>query len=187
MSLRAVVVAHRQRMVAEGIAAALSRYPGIVPIGIATSAAEAEHWTTQVDAAAIDEELFGANTVAKRLRRHGVRVVFLGETPSSEDEGMKVSTGEPIEALATALVPAIAAVPRAPSVLTPREREVLGLVARGLAAKQVARHLGISSKTVEHHKTRIFAKLGVPNQTAAVGLALTADFGRTDAWSHTSI
>jgi DNA-binding CsgD family transcriptional regulator len=32
----------------------------------------------------------------------------------------------------------------------------------------VARHLGISPKTVEVHKTRIFAKLGVPNQAAAV-------------------
>ena len=41
-----------------------------------------------------------------------------------------------------------------------------------MSGKQVARHLGISPKTVEHHKTRIFAKLGVPNQTAAVTLAM---------------
>jgi DNA-binding CsgD family transcriptional regulator len=45
--------------------------------------------------------------------------------------------------------------------------EILSLIARGLSGKQVARHLGISRKTIEHHKTRIFAKLGVPNQTAA--------------------
>jgi len=45
---------------------------------------------------------------------------------------------------------------------------VLNLVARGLSGKQIARQLGISPKTVEHHKTRAFAKLGVPNQAAAV-------------------
>jgi DNA-binding NarL/FixJ family response regulator len=48
-------------------------------------------------------------------------------------------------------------------------------VSRGLAGKQVARHLGISPKTVERHKTRIFAKLGVANQAAAVRAAFAAD------------
>jgi DNA-binding CsgD family transcriptional regulator len=56
--------------------------------------------------------------------------------------------------------------------LTRREKEILDLVARGLAAKQVATQLGISPKTVEQHKTRIFAKLGVRNQTAAVSVLL---------------
>ena len=45
---------------------------------------------------------------------------------------------------------------------------MLSLAAQGLSGKQVARVLGISPKTVEHHKTRAFAKLGVPNQAAAV-------------------
>lgn len=44
-------------------------------------------------------------------------------------------------------------------------------VRRG-SAGQATRHFGISNKTVERHKTRIFAKLGVPNQAAAVGVAV---------------
>jgi len=54
-------------------------------------------------------------------------------------------------------------------------------VARGFAGKQVASHLGISPKTVERHKTRIFAKLKVPNQAAAVSVVLAA--GRSDLWT----
>jgi DNA-binding CsgD family transcriptional regulator len=45
--------------------------------------------------------------------------------------------------------------------------------------KQVARHLGISPKTVEQHKTRIFAKLGVPNQAAAVRMVVAAGLDRS--------
>ena len=56
----------------------------------------------------------------------------------------------------------------------PRERQILSLVTDGLAGKQVARVLGISPKTVERHKTRIYSKLGVPNQAAAAGLAARA-------------
>ncbi|MSQ01147.1 MAG: response regulator transcription factor [Myxococcales bacterium] len=45
--------------------------------------------------------------------------------------------------------------------VTPREREVLGLLLQGLANKQVAWHLGISPRTVEIHRARAQEKLGV--------------------------
>ena len=48
--------------------------------------------------------------------------------------------------------------------LTPREREVACLVARGLSNKQVARELGLSAGTVKLHLHRIFQKLGVNNR-----------------------
>ena len=51
--------------------------------------------------------------------------------------------------------------------LTPREREVLGLLARGKANKQIARELGISEKTVKAHLTRVFESIGVSDRTAA--------------------
>ncbi len=44
--------------------------------------------------------------------------------------------------------------------LTEREREVMVLAAEGLPNKQIARHLGISHRTVEVHKTRIMHKTG---------------------------
>lgn len=51
--------------------------------------------------------------------------------------------------------------------LSEREREVLALVADGLANKQIAIRLGISEKTVKSHLTRIFREIGVSDRTQA--------------------
>ena len=49
---------------------------------------------------------------------------------------------------------------------------MLRLVAKGMAGKQIATVLRISPKTVEQHKTRLFRKLDVPNQAAAVATVM---------------
>ncbi len=61
---------------------------------------------------------------------------------------------------------------RARAVPTPREQEVLTAMADGLPTKAIARRLGVSVKTVENHKTRLFDKLGVRTQAHAVSLAI---------------
>lgn len=48
--------------------------------------------------------------------------------------------------------------------LTPREREVLSLVAAGCANKEIARRCAVSEETVKHHLTRIFDKVGASNR-----------------------
>lgn len=60
---------------------------------------------------------------------------------------------------------------------TPREREVLGLLARGLDNLQIAAHLGLSEKTVRNHITPIFDKLGVENRAQAIVRAREAGLG----------
>jgi DNA-binding NarL/FixJ family response regulator len=57
--------------------------------------------------------------------------------------------------------------PNAADGLTAREREVLTLVAEGLANKQIARRLGISEKTVKTHLTNVFQQIGVTDRTQA--------------------
>lgn len=59
--------------------------------------------------------------------------------------------------------------------LTAREREVLGHAAEGLHAKEIAKRLGISTRTVEVHKTRIMEKLEVRNIAELVRFALIAE------------
>ena len=52
--------------------------------------------------------------------------------------------------------------------LTPREHEVLGLVAEGLPNKSIADHLSISEHTVRFHVNSIMSKLGAQSRTEAV-------------------
>lgn len=67
--------------------------------------------------------------------------------------------------------------------LTPRETEVLGLLARGLANKEIARELTIGEKTVKTHVSNILSKLGVLSRTQAalhavrMGLVTDEDLG----------
>ena len=56
--------------------------------------------------------------------------------------------------------------------LTPREQQVLELLAEGLPNKAIAARLGISDQTVKFHVASISAKLGATNRTEAVRLAL---------------
>ena len=71
-----------------------------------------------------------------------------------------------------------AAAPPAPSrrsasaALSARELQVLGWLGRGSTVRDTSERLAISPKTVEHHKRRIFEKLGVQNQAHAVSVAL---------------
>jgi NarL family two-component system response regulator LiaR len=60
----------------------------------------------------------------------------------------------------------------APERLTPREREVLALLGRGLSNKRIARELGVAEKTVKTHVGHVLAKLGVTDRTQAALLAV---------------
>jgi DNA-binding NarL/FixJ family response regulator len=51
--------------------------------------------------------------------------------------------------------------------LSPRELQVLRLVTRGLANKQIARNLGISESTVKAHISSVFRRIGVTDRTSA--------------------
>lgn len=56
--------------------------------------------------------------------------------------------------------------------LSPREAEILGLLAEGLANKQISRRLFISEATVKTHLVHIYGKLGVDSRTAAIAAGL---------------
>lgn len=55
--------------------------------------------------------------------------------------------------------------------LTPREREVLALLAEGLSDKQIARRLGVAPATVKRHNANLYGKLEVSSRTQALARA----------------
>ncbi len=59
-----------------------------------------------------------------------------------------------------------------PAGLTEREAQVLGLLARGLQTKQVARVLGVSTKTADRHVQNAYAKIGISTRAAAALFAM---------------
>lgn len=61
---------------------------------------------------------------------------------------------------------------RNPQRLSPRETEIIGLIAQGLSNKQAAAQLFLSEATVKTHLVHIFEKLGVDSRTAAVAAAV---------------
>jgi DNA-binding NarL/FixJ family response regulator len=71
--------------------------------------------------------------------------------------------GDPVPAVPLRARPAAAE----RGVLTPREREVLGLVGEGLSNREIARRLGITERTVKHHLTNVFQTIGVTDRVHA--------------------
>jgi DNA-binding NarL/FixJ family response regulator len=96
--------------------------------------------------------------------------ILLAAPPTSHDDDADadedLSTGALSEEDLSAGAPAQA------EALTPREIEVLELVAEGLPNKVIATRLGISDQTVKFHLSSIIGKLGASNRTDAVRRAM---------------
>jgi HD-GYP domain-containing protein (c-di-GMP phosphodiesterase class II) len=106
---------------------------------------------------------------------------------AAEALGREADTGRlDADAVSAVLVAAGQRVPRfaRPAGLTEREAEVVGLLARGLQTKQIARALGISAKTADRHVQNAYGKIGVSTRAAAALFAM--QHGLTD-WGELPI
>jgi DNA-binding NarL/FixJ family response regulator len=56
--------------------------------------------------------------------------------------------------------------------ITPRQREILELLAEGKSAKEIASALGLSARTVEDHKYRLMESLGIDNSAELIRFAI---------------
>ena len=103
-------------------------------------------------------------------------------------EGQRMTTAEVLtlaERITAPAQPASSSASPAPSAmaetaqagLTPREIEVLRLVAKGLTNAQVAQALVITPRTVNFHLTAIYAKLGVVSRSGAIRYAMQHQLG----------
>jgi DNA-binding NarL/FixJ family response regulator len=124
-----------------------------------------------------------AQAVARAMRagvRAGVRAVLPREAGADEIIAAVDAAAAGLVALPADLADDLLAAPidpapagaasldRTSTALTPREREVLALLAQGLANKAIAPRLGISEHTVKAHVASIFDKLGAGTRAEAV-------------------
>ncbi|WP_432547927.1 response regulator [Kineococcus sp. SYSU DK004] len=97
-------------------------------------------------------------------------------------EGVSLLAPSVTRRLVAAFAPAVTGRPAVPlDVLTAREREVLLLVARGLANAEIAGRLGVGEATVKSHVSHVLAKLGLVSRSQAVVAAYEAGLVRPGA------
>ena len=117
--------------------------------------------------------------VAEAMRA-GIRAVLpsqvtaeqLGAALRATVEGLILLHPSDVQALFPAASLAAQPLAELPEALTPREREVLQMLASGLANKEIAAKLSISDHTVKFHVASILGKFGAATRTEAVALGI---------------
>jgi DNA-binding NarL/FixJ family response regulator len=96
--------------------------------------------------------------------RDATQYALSEEKPSTTPAALEISS-------------ASSSIPEHPAGLTPREIEVLRLVAEGLTNAQIAERLFLSPRTVHSHLNSIYQKLGVSSRSAATRFAIEHGLG----------
>ncbi len=101
----------------------------------------------------------------------GARGAVFRDAPLDRVEAALHAAARGLVALDAGLAPSVVRAPPAGAIdepLTPREIEVLALLAEGLANKAIAAHLGISEHTAKFHVNAILGKLGAESRSEAI-------------------
>lgn len=148
---------HMPGMMESGIASLAARFPK-TPIAVISGTANSEDVRASIRAGARG---FVSKTATADHLAHTVQLVLAGGTSVPADM----------------LAPAAEAGPEWLARLSPREREVLAAVARGISNKQIGRELNLAEVTVKLHLRAIFRKTGARTRSEAAVLATKAGIG----------
>ena len=186
-------------LVRDGLRARLNSVPGLLVVAEADSADAAVELAPRAapDLVLMDIGLRGANGIeaTRRLRAllPTLRVVVLSMHDNAEyvREALRAGAGGYVlkDSPAEEIVDAIHAVmagnpylsasmttamqrPSGDEALTPREREVLALIAEGLSSRDIGERLAMGVRTVETHRTNLRRKLNLPSAAALVRYAV---------------
>jgi two-component system nitrate/nitrite response regulator NarL len=196
-SLRVLVVAD-DPLVRAGLAALIDNQPGCDLVGQAPAEPDLPDqvivyrpdvlvwdlgWDPSSPPDALDDERLRAmvaivallpdDTLVPDLLAAGVRGLLRRDTAGEELAAAVAATAQGLVVIDPILASAILSSREQPATglveeLTPRELEVLQLLAEGLSNKVIARRLEISEHTVKFHVNAILGKLGVQSRTEAV-------------------
>lgn len=194
-----IIVADGEQGYREGLAGLLATQSDFRIVGEAADAADAvqQAWREQPDIvlAALDLPAEGGEEAARRIRkvspatkvimlvppRGAARTPFVGEhvhgvlcvSARASQIFERIRSLHQAETLREVRVPFSVEdpAPEAPEPLTPREQEVLQLIARAWSNRQIEDALGIQKSTVKRHVRRILRKLHARNRVQAAVLA----------------
>jgi DNA-binding NarL/FixJ family response regulator len=162
---------------AEAVAAAATHRPDVVLMDLSMPVMGGVEATRHIVAAGTAGCVLALTSFSDRDRVMDVlaagAVGYLLKDSDHEDllRGIRAAAvgGSPLDPrVAREVLRAAAAPGHSPGVgLTEREREVLKLVAEGLANKQIAARLGITERTVKAHLSSAFSRIGVADRTSA--------------------
>lgn len=193
-----IAIQDRQRLYREGVALVLANEPDLEVVTTAATASELVTATAECEVDLVvlelDVEDWDACRLVAALRKRHPGLAVVGLLPGDDDTlparayQAGVRSVVPRNAGIRAFLRTVRSLP-SPSrsslpasrivnleerrqILSHREIQVLGEIGSGSTTRAVAEAMGISPKTVENHKQRIFAKLGVQNQAHAVAVAM---------------
>lgn len=194
-----ILVVDDHFMVRLGLVGAISAEPDIEVVGEASNGAEAISLfdSLQPDVTLMDgilPDIHGVEVTRRILERHpDARIILVSINETAEDIHRALEAGAwgyiPKSAEKDAIVQAIRTVADGDQFLSPvlslrlaerdlqpllsvRETQVLSLIATGMANKQIASQLALGEATVKTHVRHILEKLGAPDRTRAVTLAM---------------
>lgn len=186
-----VVVVDDHPVVREGLVAALARRGDFIITAAFSSAEELLASRIDADVVLLDLELpgmsgidaipripvpvlvlsaYAADEQLDAVLRAGARGYLLKGASIEEIERSIRAVARGERALDSRIASRVAALADAPR-LSPRERDVLRLLAEGQSNKEIAASLGVTERTVKFHVTSIFNKLGAENRAQAVTIA----------------
>ncbi len=159
---------------ADGAAAArLAALPGLVPIPQMARVLVTDGLPEPGDPPLV-VVLADGEAATRRALRAGARAVLPRDASTAEVQAVLPAVAQGLAVLPPAAALALAGPPEtapdgpSPGPLTPREREVLSLLAAGASNKVIARRLGLSFHTAKAHVAAVLHKLGASSRADAV-------------------